>query len=1130
MDLTAFRKEYPQYKDIPDAALIEVMRTKYYPDVPREAFKQAFETKFGAKDDRPRSYGVGGTYEPLTFKQKRQALAKRFLEGIVPPPGTKTDPETGEWVPREDYSVKAIDPVRGVGDLIEAIGGIIPAAAVYPEGVPDLAKEIVEGTAHAYKNVIQASPVTSTGAPNPLYNPEASIELIRDPVGHAAVTAAPLLGVKGFLKRLSKSRRAPKIKTLEQIKASKRVPDVPDVAKEQPKIPAVVLDNPRLISRIETGRKMAVDAFGGDYSIEVRKSGEQNFRYIAPEDARRLRGLIENNQAPIRNVVLHKGGKLPTSPKQGDVTLRVGSGIKQRLYRIRRIEPEGEVKVSNSQPKPAEAAQKGQEVLFFAPPEVIKAGEFVRGVSRTTNQFLDHVVRATESTLRSEPSKKLRMEMRKAQEYGGVLQSEYTERALSAGLHRLREVDGIHLSDVLEGKAQARTLKINETAQQISKIFEESYWKIREVGLKVTEQKPYKTKAGKLRFKKIVRDPRQVKGYVPRMVKTEIAHEVFMDLKKAVKQLEDLAKSGADDQRLAAIIGEWVRGRNPLLRGKTYDALEMMIAKGMNPLEALRILQRRSADEIFRPASFEHARTVELPDYFYERDMRVIFPRYISTLSRRYGQSKVWDPEGKTLYKRLQQISEINPEEGNLARDIVDLFTGEADIKRRAPEWRRKLVDVFVEYEIYSKIYAGTAAIPNAIQFSISTIPKGGVYRFLKGLHKIATEPEFRAQVKRTSAMHTATRANLIFAGFEPRYTALRAKLDRYLTKHPFNCFNRMQSYLAAATGEVYVTDLHRLANNPKALRAKWASRKLSEFGIDHTKPLTVDAIDRAMYRFATDTQLLRDILKEQIWANDPRFRFGALFFRFGYKQFRFFKSEVFNEVRRGNVLPLVRAAALGYLGGELVQFAKDRLREGVEGVASLAKYGKYEFIPRYRRDPIKDPKSFMIHALNNYAVIGTLGFFSDIFRVPDPKRYDLPSDLAGEIYDNVKFIVTPVFIREIISGGENINYFMRNWKDKGLRAAVDQLELDVLRDVGPMARYAAGGLTEIERDLSWEARKAIESNNDSALMAIVEIATHRGLDPSRIINNAVRSYKSAETQKLTREYRIFEYKAKKAQ
>jgi len=1092
IDLTDYKLKYPQVASIPDEQLQKMLHKEFYPNIAYEDFIAIMGEKYGF---HKHSFGVGGEYEKPSIisnlpqlpnilkmnREERKEFADEIAQGVIPPPLYDRDPKTDQLVERKD--IKWYDPIRGVGKVIEGAGGFIPTIITYPEGVPKIIGEIIEGVGATTRQILQASPVTPFGTPNPFFKAESMRQVIADPAGHivmsigipygagvgiasiparlgairTALTTAEMPTVGDAVRAKLRARADQEMGRIEENRATTQVPAIEDKVAPPPENvpysftdPVQVFNRPNELARFETARKRYLNIVKDEHEILVRKSGEKQFKKLE-KGKERLWELMETKQAPIERVILHK---------DGNVTLRLKYKDQTRIYKINKLDPEAPVKVVKVEPpKESVRALKG-EALYFAPPEVMKMGEYWDNVKVQVNNILDHSVRAAESTLRTEPGKLLKREFSEAYEYSGTTYSTFMERAIRAGLNRLNTNEAVNLFDTLQKTAEPINSKVYDLSREMRKFFDEGFGLMQEAGLKVADLKPVTTKTGKLTFKRIWRDPRKVTNYVPRMVKSEISYKVFSNIREAIKFAKELKESEKlSDKRLGEIVQSWVENKNPLLNEYTLDALGAAIARGENAMTALRNIQRWMGYELFRPGSFEHARTMQFPDYFYERDMRVIFPRYFSSLSRRYGEAKVWGWKNKGLVNRIAEIAKINIKESDIARNIAEVFTGEAELSRKwSSEAITKFLDVMVDYEVWTKIYLGTAAIPNATQFSISTIPMMGLPRFVTAIGKLATDPKFREVTGEASAMHTMSRAVQIMGGYDPRMGWLRSKIDHYMQLHPFSVFNRMQSYLAAATGEVWIRDLYKIANRPKSIRRGFAIRKLRELEINPRLPLTDDIVKRKMFRVAVKTQLLRDILKDPVHASDPRFRAFFLFQRFGYKQFRFFKQEVLNELRCGNVFPLIRAATLGYLGGELVVYAKNRTRELVEGLTALAWQGDYEFIPRYRRDKVTDTKSFLVHALNNYAAIGTMGFFSDIFRINDPRQTEAAPDVVSFASRNLAFIATPVIIRELfINPTMEFDYFIKTWRNRGLTAAVDQLELGVLRNISPMSRYAAG-------------------------------------------------------------------------
>lgn len=61
MNITEFRKKYPQYEDMPDEQLAAALHKKHYSDMPREAFDEKF---LGKKPELPTEAPNSPTVEP----------------------------------------------------------------------------------------------------------------------------------------------------------------------------------------------------------------------------------------------------------------------------------------------------------------------------------------------------------------------------------------------------------------------------------------------------------------------------------------------------------------------------------------------------------------------------------------------------------------------------------------------------------------------------------------------------------------------------------------------------------------------------------------------------------------------------------------------------------------------------------------------------------------------------------------------------------------------------------------------------------------------------------------------------------------------------------------------------------
>ena len=207
-----------------------------------------------------------------------------------------------------------------------------------------------------------------------------------------------------------------------------------------------------------------------------------------------------------------------------------------------------------------------------------------------------------------------------------------------------------------------------------------------------------------------------------------------------------------------------------------------------------------------------------------------------------------------------------------------------------------------------------------------------------------------------------------------------------------FKGINYINQLVAASTSEVYVKDLHRIAKSSpkKSRRHNWATNNLERLGIkDFGKAkLSNTDIEHAMYRFAKESQLQKDILKDPLAFNNPKLRPFFIFKRFGYRQAKYMKDTLKREVNdHQNLFVPLRLAAGGVLGGWGVLWAKDTLVKFLSG-----------------EDVVREDKEGFAKMTEALSVVGSMGFFSDLLEAEDK-------------LSALKFTLTPVIMSDLEKG-----------------------------------------------------------------------------------------------------------------
>jgi hypothetical protein len=242
-------------------------------------------------------------------------------------------------------------------------------------------------------------------------------------------------------------------------------------------------------------------------------------------------------------------------------------------------------------------------------------------------------------------------------------------------------------------------------------------------------------------------------------------------------------------------------------------------------------------------------------------------------------------------------------------------------------------------------------------------------------------------------------------------------------------------------------------------MRAKWAQEKLKDFGLDYRTTPTEKQRMKAIYTYATNSQLQQNVLKDALIMNNPKFRSLFLFKRFGFRQTMFVTDMLIREAKRGNVMPLLRLAVAGYAGGEAMFWALNNIQSWLSGE------------PVYRKED-----DMWERVANNIAIIGTFGAVGDMMEI------DKMSSLAGK----AKFIGAPVFVMDVDKALEAYTRFMGDWERYGDGwLATKRNAHSVFGFLGSYPRYASKRLkTESQRENREKFQKGREKSEILSLLA----------------------------------------------
>ncbi len=524
----------------------------------------------------------------------------------------------------------------------------------------------------------------------------------------------------------------------------------------------------------------------------------------------------------------------------------------------------------------------------------------------------------------------------------------------------------------------------------------------------------------------------KVKNYFPRMFKVDIREKLHADIATVKAALADVRNSSDETIRRTiinkklGIIKDTGEGLTTILEKIVSSKKARTLREAMNLLDS-QLQNERGTTPIFLASGFEMRRKLGLPSSYYERDARVVLPQYFNSMSRRAAELQAWGNNGAKAIRLLEKIKAKDYDEHARADKLLRIFTGEYEREHGYTGKAKKVIDGWTMFQFITKISLGRATILNASQPLISFGMEHGIWPMMRAATRLA-DPKFRSHLRQSGAVDRWLLEAAI--GNKPG-GKFGEWTDRFGTASGFTGINKVLQYWAAATFDTKMRQLHTVANG-SGRRADWAKTQLKDYDLDYRKPLSAqkDKLLEGIYRFATDSQLQANVLRDPFFLNDPRVRPFMLFKRFGLRQATYIKDVLVRETKRGNIMPIFRLAAGGFLGGEGIIWTLNKIKSMLSGE------------PAYRKDD-----TVMDRMLQNVAIIGSFGMFSDIMEIQK----------VSDIVPSVKFAVTPVVYSDTEKAFSALSTWLKDWEnydDIGL--ATERNMYSVFNFLGSYPRYAS--------------------------------------------------------------------------
>ena len=670
--------------------------------------------------------------------------------------------------------------------------------------------------------------------------------------------------------------------------------------------------------------------------------------------------------------------------------------------------------------------EPGEDLINKAPSETLISSEKITDASVPSGMFDPEVARGplgklkiipdfikqTRNRVRTEPGQAILARVRKGDELLHRRVGTMIEKFNKIGLKTVRKRGwGVRLGQALQKEGGAGAYR---------ELFDEMYLDAASQGVKVANY---------------------TKEYFPRMIKRDIAEILQSDVafleRKALKESADIWP----------LLKEAIQKKH--IRPETITALDKLVNSGQATtyVDAIAKLKNFSHNEMFSPfGNLELTRKLELPLDFYDMDAAKVIPQYIYGWAKRLAEVEQFGAKSEIYHDLRQKVDAISPSERHIVDQVVASWTRSInrDPRYTMPKKWKKFVDTFVQFEVTTKIGLGLATIPNITQSLISTIPLFGVYRTSRGFYRSLLRGQTRNLTKSSGALLDISARQ--WSGYET--TGLMGKVADRVLSVAFTPVNKMNAMISAATVEFALPGYYKLANMaPKGkfgkARVAHAKRVLEFLDVNPRKPLTENVTLEAMYRAATDLQLMRNILRDPLSAHNPRLKAAWLFKRFGLKQAQLIKDTVLSEVKHGNVMPLLRLAVGGYLGGEFVLWARNLIKSTVSG-----------------KEYYSEDKEGWERAATIYSTIGAFGVVTDL----------IDSGIFGDypLAETLEFTLFPVQVQTLGKIADTVVRFLNEASgDYGLIGATTRLRGTAPRLLGPLGTQLTKRIqTDTQRNL----------------------------------------------------------------
>ncbi len=399
------------------------------------------------------------------------------------------------------------------------------------------------------------------------------------------------------------------------------------------------------------------------------------------------------------------------------------------------------------------------------------------------------------------------------------------------------------------------------------------------------------------------------KNYMPHYPDWQLIEKNPDLMKQAIDSVKSVEKISDDAAR---IIVNYMIDRS---KGNSSFRSELMKGKDIDVIQAQKVIDSLNRTPRFRNVTAEFERRYNLP---YQKTGQN-FMRFVEEMSERISKAEMQDnvlsPEGYPV-RVVELLDNIRNEFGdsayNNSKTIYDMFNGSYNQKIPMNSITGKAVSTITSAEVFKN---GALMSINNISQPVSALIKTGEKNFVKGL----------IDTIKKGGMKEAEGAGVITRQIMEDFSRNRG-VDQFYKITGMTASERFIRTWAYHAGKYFLEDTFNKAKadmtKGKTTTNSAAIRQLKQFDmLDILKndKLTPEILEEGGYKLSKSTMFSGNVLDTSPAFQTTTGKLLLQFKRYSFAQGKFIKESIWDEVKKGNYVPLLRAAIYGQVAGEVV-------------------------------------------------------------------------------------------------------------------------------------------------------------------------------------------------------------------